>query len=280
MDELTFDDKKYISTKLAAKVTGYAKDYVGQLCREGRVPARQVGRSWYVQESAIRDHRFGSLKNEKEISAEEEKKYKTTSISSTWDAPRYEAVEAEQLPQVHRPKEVLDSPKDPIKPTDKNQLEQSENPALASSLQKGWDEWFSNIKTSEKEVNHEMPTEIKITKVPTTDIESSSEEKESVPLHVFHENEEPIHREEEKVPDSSIEVEKNIAYTQEEELPTNPVSVERRKGGFLVRSFVGLLILIALATTSFAIIASGYTDTYMVSFKPATFITGISIYNK
>ncbi len=52
MDELILDDKKYLSSKRAAKVTGYAKDYVGQLCREGRVEARLVGRNWYLPEPA------------------------------------------------------------------------------------------------------------------------------------------------------------------------------------------------------------------------------------
>jgi len=60
MEELTIGDKIYISSKRASEITGYAKDYIGQLCREGRVSATLVGRSWYVLESAIRDHRFGT----------------------------------------------------------------------------------------------------------------------------------------------------------------------------------------------------------------------------
>ncbi len=60
MEEIVFDGKKYISSKLAAKLTGYAKDYVGQLCRESRVTARLVGRSWYVLEDSIKEHRFGT----------------------------------------------------------------------------------------------------------------------------------------------------------------------------------------------------------------------------
>ena len=59
MDELEFDGKTYVSSKRAAQITGYAKDYVGQLCREGRVQARLVGRNWYVLESSIHEHRFG-----------------------------------------------------------------------------------------------------------------------------------------------------------------------------------------------------------------------------
>ncbi|CAN5773855.1 hypothetical protein BH11PAT2_BH11PAT2_10410 [soil metagenome] len=59
MDEITILDKTYISSKRAAEITGYAKDYVGQLCREGHVDAKMVGRSWYVFEPSILKHRFG-----------------------------------------------------------------------------------------------------------------------------------------------------------------------------------------------------------------------------
>jgi len=62
MDELTLDDKIYISSKKASEITGYAKDYIGQLAREGRIEARLVGRSWYALESAVREHRFGESK--------------------------------------------------------------------------------------------------------------------------------------------------------------------------------------------------------------------------
>ncbi len=83
MEEIVFDGKKYISSKLAAKLTGYAKDYVGQLCREGRVTARLVGRSWYVLEDSIKEHRFGvenssskktiNILNKKKTSVKKEK---------------------------------------------------------------------------------------------------------------------------------------------------------------------------------------------------------------
>ncbi len=71
MEELVIGDTKYISSKRAAEITGYAKDYVGQLCREGRVEARLVGRSWYVREASIRDHRFGPSEEKKEVVVEE-----------------------------------------------------------------------------------------------------------------------------------------------------------------------------------------------------------------
>ncbi|MSR71328.1 MAG: hypothetical protein EXS50_01465, partial [Candidatus Taylorbacteria bacterium] len=56
-NEVYHDGKKYISTKSAALRFGYAHDYVGQLCRSGKVDAKMVGRSWYVSEIAIRNYK-------------------------------------------------------------------------------------------------------------------------------------------------------------------------------------------------------------------------------
>lgn len=100
MDEILIDEKIYVSSKRAAKMTGYAKDYVGQLCREGRVQARLVGRSWYVLESAIRDHRFGKV-NEEETAHP----VADSAISSVWEATRYESILSSPLPVVQRHEE-------------------------------------------------------------------------------------------------------------------------------------------------------------------------------
>ena len=53
MDELEIQGKIYISSKRAHDLTGYAKDYVGQLARGGKLPATRVGRAWYVEQSAL-----------------------------------------------------------------------------------------------------------------------------------------------------------------------------------------------------------------------------------
>src|ERR1035437_3275471 len=99
MDEILIEGKKYVSSKQAAKMTGYAKDYVGQLCREGRVPARLVGRAWYVLESAIADHRFG---NQVELKGKESIEETVPAVSKTWEFPRYESVHTEVLPSINR----------------------------------------------------------------------------------------------------------------------------------------------------------------------------------
>src|SRR5581483_11805977 len=51
--ELFFDNKKYISARLASQVTGYSQDYIGQLCRQRKVDRRRIGRQWYVSEQSI-----------------------------------------------------------------------------------------------------------------------------------------------------------------------------------------------------------------------------------
>jgi len=102
MEEIVIDEKKYVSSKRAAKLTGYAKDYVGQLCREGRVSARLVGRSWYVLESAIHDHRFGAQQAKHEDTSAQEMPDSHLKLQSTWESPRYEADTADILPSINR----------------------------------------------------------------------------------------------------------------------------------------------------------------------------------
>src|SRR3989344_2483684 len=56
-NSLVFDGRKYISAKEAAKTFGYTSDYVGQLCRAQKINARLVGRSWYVLEKDLSNHK-------------------------------------------------------------------------------------------------------------------------------------------------------------------------------------------------------------------------------
>lgn len=105
MDEVTIDDRKYVSSKQAAKITGYAKDYVGQLCREGRIPSRLIGRSWYVLESAIQDHRFGKTE---EVESKEENHTEESvwqSRRSTWEPAKYHPEEW-RIPLISRSNEI------------------------------------------------------------------------------------------------------------------------------------------------------------------------------
>jgi hypothetical protein len=47
-DSLVIEGDEYISSRRAAKETGYTQDYIGQLCRGGHITARRVSGRWYV----------------------------------------------------------------------------------------------------------------------------------------------------------------------------------------------------------------------------------------
>jgi excisionase family DNA binding protein len=53
MDEVIIKGIKYISSKRAAKETGYTKDYIGQLVRLGKLKATKVGRAWFIDEREV-----------------------------------------------------------------------------------------------------------------------------------------------------------------------------------------------------------------------------------
>lgn len=53
MKEVTLGGKTYIRTAAAAKQFGYSQDYLGQLSREGRIAAKRVGRTWFVNPDSI-----------------------------------------------------------------------------------------------------------------------------------------------------------------------------------------------------------------------------------
>ncbi len=53
MDELIINQTKYISSKRASQESGYARDYIGQLIRQGKLEAKRMGRAWYVSEVSL-----------------------------------------------------------------------------------------------------------------------------------------------------------------------------------------------------------------------------------
>ncbi|MCF7815407.1 MAG: hypothetical protein K9M10_00640 [Candidatus Pacebacteria bacterium] len=57
METLVLDGKSYVKASKAARELGYATDYVGQLCRSGKVQAHLIGRTWYVNQKELSTHR-------------------------------------------------------------------------------------------------------------------------------------------------------------------------------------------------------------------------------
>ena len=144
MDSLEFDGQVYVSTKRAAEITGYAKDYVGQLCREGRVTARLVGRSWYVSESSIKEHRFGA-----EAVAEE------TEVQEPIEEPKEEVAE-----QIVEEKEIKTAQYVTEEVTPLPSLEDEKETGETTPVESAWKEWFDTRKPEPKEVKEEVVTEV------------------------------------------------------------------------------------------------------------------------
>lgn len=193
MDEITIDDKTYISSKRAAAITGYAKDYVGQLCREGRVEARLIGRSWYVLEDSIRKHRFDT-EEEKTESAQMEDTgsdaSEKTRNEAVWEKAVYIPEEVEMLPVKERESEEEPTPSeeepaladsDPML-EEKSIESEAEHPVQITTLVEGsiqeeaflddadkeeqrveeesqaaWESWFSNSQTEPASEAQEEP---------------------------------------------------------------------------------------------------------------------------
>lgn len=59
------DNKKLITLKEAAKISGYSADYVGQLIRSGKIPGKQIytNITWVTTEEAIMDYKFNKQAN-------------------------------------------------------------------------------------------------------------------------------------------------------------------------------------------------------------------------
>lgn len=225
-------------------MTGYAKDYIGQLCREGRVPARLVGRSWYVLETAIQDHRFGA-------DIQPENAEPTT--PPAWESPRYEASRDELLPSVNRLKVKADT-------------ENTEETKASERLEDTWRDWFDRIAAPTSEVG--APTE---SVGEETIEEPATAEEVNVPVRAVYQQ-----PPEELLP-RSIHVETRFS----EEAREQPVRQMRyRADRKIVRAIQIGGILVAGIAAVMAAIGTGYLDEYIISNSQVRIIAGVGVYNK
>ena len=56
-DTLILQGKHYISSRRASEISDYACDYIGQLCRSGKLVCERVGRIWYVTPESLDAHK-------------------------------------------------------------------------------------------------------------------------------------------------------------------------------------------------------------------------------
>lgn len=285
MDEILIEDKKYVSSKQAAKITGYAKDYIGQLCREGRVPARLVGRSWYVLESAIQDHRFGNPGDGAPGSTETVPKEgpHTDSVpvmrafsSDPVGTPRYESAEVDLLPPLNR----LRTLKTTTAATDAHRDEPDADeilPAAATDLHESWKAWFdtNEIPSEEESVSFTKVSEPEHSSYPEEEAEESAEE--PVPLRVR--TSEAIYHDALPTQVTRIAPRQTQAPKIEEEM-YHPADADRQVLGQPYRIMTTVSVVVAVAAAFLALVGTGYFDSYFYSHGQAAYLTGISVYKK
>jgi hypothetical protein len=258
MDELTIDGKVYVSSKRAAALSGYAKDYVGQLCREGRVESKLVGRSWYVYEQSIRDHRFNdekskgkgtevqSLNEEGNTIQSSTETSENTNIQAVWERSAYSSESFQPIP-------VLSEFADEI-PTSR---EESEDPKTLADMQSAWQEWFAGRGVPATQSKESADEEV-ITSVPAEDASYQDEqEPEQVPVRMIVSDigpkkaplveEKPLLRE--------YRVKEVQRYTEQPRVATYKKAQVRSP--LIVKA---LLVALILVSTSLTLIATGFIE--------------------
>ncbi|MAZ56417.1 hypothetical protein CL653_01360 [bacterium] len=92
-----------------AKELGYTTDYIGQLCRAGKVEAEFVGRSWYVNPDSIIEHKTNRYRSNKEKTKQAVKQYQDmqavhlTTKDTTPSTYTYEVDESDLVPSLEKP---------------------------------------------------------------------------------------------------------------------------------------------------------------------------------
>jgi hypothetical protein len=258
MDEILIEEKKYVSSKQAAKITGYAKDYIGQLCREGRVPARLVGRSWYVLESAIKDHRFG---DQNVVSID------TTPVAPTLPQPqgfpRYEASHAEIFPSLNRSNDTKAT-----SVSGKDELQLDEDPIR--DINESWKEWFDTI-ASAKET---------LTDATYIAIEKEEDMIDLEPVVMNDVVQESLHSVDRRTLEQDFLPRHILPRAEERPIYQNKAA---KKDWAVSRVTVVIQIagiLLAVISVALACIGSGYFDNILISSRQAMILSGGIVYNK
>jgi hypothetical protein len=281
MDEITIDDKTYISSKRAAEITGYAKDYVGQLCREGHVEARMVGRSWYVYEPSIRAHRFGE-EPETASAAEPEKSEPAEGHpepeNKGWEGPKYTAEVPHEIPAV-QPKTIED-----LLPPAEETL---------TDMQEAWREWFERRQASvepEIEAEEEVIEVVEEETVEETVPAAEEEIEVAIPLHHIEEEVEEEVEEAEPVQISPVQPparlyadvvpparrEPTTYMPAEDAAPIEPSKARiieeriipagtkgKRRTGRTATPIAAVLIALSLCSIAVTLIGTGLSDRYI-----------------
>jgi hypothetical protein len=258
MNELTLDGKIYVSSKRAAEMTGYAKDYVGQLCREGRVEARLVGRNWYILKSAIEKHRFSAEKTQESEDTQENTHMQTAS----WDKPQYKIDEPVDLPAINR---LAEASQDIIS---EEENDQPEPVTTIEAMQEAWRSWFTrdneDSSGSEKiEIVQEAEISFKDDEVaiPLKQLDEVSTESQALNLR--------------RIRDYNPE---EARYDEGERVIITETP-RKANGGRYYRTIQIACGITAIIAICIGYVGSGFLKENMISYRPVDLIAGVSVYN-
>ena len=53
--KLVIDNKKYLSSIYAGKISGYTNDYIARLARQRKILGKKIGKTWYIEECSLQD---------------------------------------------------------------------------------------------------------------------------------------------------------------------------------------------------------------------------------
>ncbi|HRH24064.1 MAG TPA: hypothetical protein PK109_00525 [Candidatus Paceibacterota bacterium] len=241
MDELTIEGKLYISSKRAAKLSGYAKDYIGQLCREGRVDSKLVGRSWYVYEPSIREHRFNDerprgKKNqiEEKIDTQSEEIQKSP-IDTSWERPSYTSEVAETLPELV------------------TAVKASPEPETLGEMQSAWKEWFAERGAKAPQTS-EREEEAAVEELPSITPAYSAPKVETVPVRVIVSDIKPIPQRQEERAESPTYSPQQASVRSQIKPKTR---TKARIGGLVIKSsFIAFIVILV----SITVVATGLIE--------------------
>ncbi len=86
METISVRGEEYVKAIDIAKELGYTTDYVGQLCRAGKVRSKLVGRSWYVDPDSIKKHKRSRYRSNLVKAKRELKKTQTAQVVASKEA--------------------------------------------------------------------------------------------------------------------------------------------------------------------------------------------------
>jgi hypothetical protein len=94
--KIYISSEEYLDTETAARLSGYSRDYIGQLARDGELKAKKLGKVWFVSKKSIQEHK-----------RTEEKRRNKNSEEVQEDSLSYKKEDIiESLPTIHKEETV------------------------------------------------------------------------------------------------------------------------------------------------------------------------------